>query len=204
MLRAKLLISLLCCCLLGFVSSPAYACPNLAKARALYSDGKADEALSALRCLEKAYPRDLDVKRLISDIYWWQGNVDEAVSAAREGEKLKPWDEDPDTAIHLAERTRPWRLTASGDEVWGDQQNGTEFFGLLDYRFSAFLGSSEIMRTIRVLTIAFFSSVTHDFKEKDLIWKAASLTHLTIIFLQNIQFLLNPIMYSRTIRISRS
>jgi hypothetical protein len=87
--------------------------------------------------LEKKYPRDLDIKRFISDIYWWQGNVEKSVATAEAAESLSPWDEDPDTAIHLAERSRPWRLTASVDEIWGDQQTGTEFFGLLDYRYTA-------------------------------------------------------------------
>ena len=134
-MKVKLLFSLWVVAVAWVTAHPAFACPSLSKARSLYLDGKIDEALTALHCLEKGYPRDLDVKRLISDIYWWQGNVDASLAVAAEGEKLNPWLEDPDTAIHLAERLRPWRLTASIDEIWGDQQSGTEYFGLLDYRF---------------------------------------------------------------------
>jgi YaiO family outer membrane protein len=86
--------------------------------------------------LTTKYPKDLDVRRLISDIEWWEGRTNESVQEAKRAESLNPppWDSDPETAIHLAERAHPWRLTLAGDEVWGQQSNGPEFFGLLDYR----------------------------------------------------------------------
>ena len=63
-----------------------------------------------LHRLEKAYPKDTDVKRLISDIHWWQGTSDRAVLKANKVENLNPWDRDPEEAIHFAEESIPGGL----------------------------------------------------------------------------------------------
>jgi YaiO family outer membrane protein len=137
-MKAKPLYSLLCSYTgLAMFCSGAMACPSLGTAKTFYSQGDTKSALAALTCLEAKYPQDLDVKRLISDIEWWQGDAAVSALEAESAEKLNPWQADPGTAIHLAERAHPWRLTATLDEVWGKYQNGPEYLGILDYRFES-------------------------------------------------------------------
>jgi hypothetical protein len=131
--------------------SNTWACPSLTAARSWYFDGQQEKAIKALHCLKESYPDDLDVRRFLSDIDWWHGRVEGSIEEAQRAEELNPWTIDPDLAIHLAERTRPFRLTLSADDVWGEGRNGADVVSSLDYRFSGRdhgrIGFSRLSRT---------------------------------------------------------
>jgi hypothetical protein len=117
------------------VISSSWACSSFTAARDQYFSGHEKEAVAALLCLKEKYPEDVDVRRLLSDIDWWNGRIGQSVDEAKQAEALHPWSFDPDVAIHLAERTRPFQLTLEGDGVWGEGRTGADLSGLLDYRF---------------------------------------------------------------------
>lgn len=119
---------------LWFWPSLSWACPSLSTARDWYFAGRVQDAIAGLECLKKAHPNDLDVRGMLSNVEWWQGNADQSIREAREAEALNPWENDPELGIRLAERENPFHLTLLGDGVWGSGRSGGEFYSNLNYR----------------------------------------------------------------------
>ncbi len=112
----------------------AKPCPSFEAAKGWYFDGRVGESRAALRCLKESYPEDLDVRRLLSDLYWWQGEVDTSVQEAREAQQLKNFNVDRETAIHLTRRASNFSLAGTLEGLLG-AQSGHELHAQLDWRF---------------------------------------------------------------------
>lgn len=108
--------------LLLLVSSSVLAstCPDLATARRAYQAGAKEDALAALECLRREYPEDLEVRRMLSDIHWWEGDADRAVSEAA------AIDADGELGLAMRRRAARFRLATAFDALWTDGQSGTE------------------------------------------------------------------------------
>lgn len=112
-------------------------CPTFEAAREAYFNGNQAKALSALSCLRKRYPQDLDVRRFLSDIHWWQGKDELSISEAHQIEELGIPENNHELARHIQKRVSHFTLAGGAQRLWGSNNNGNELWTSLAWRYRA-------------------------------------------------------------------
>ena len=134
--RAAIAFALLC----GLGEASAFACGTIQQAREAYEKGDVDAARITLRCLKTEHPDDLDVRRLYSDILWWEGDQKKSVFEAVDGLQLAdemsgadPFDE---RRMHFLDRISTLKLDGNASAIQSDNHSGVDAAMEADYRYS--------------------------------------------------------------------
>jgi hypothetical protein len=82
--KPKYRVGLFLNCSLVLVSQIAQAeCPSFTSARSAYASQNTNEAIRILECLIHQNPKDYDSRRLLSDLFWWEGHYEKSKKEAQ-------------------------------------------------------------------------------------------------------------------------
>jgi hypothetical protein len=116
--------------------SPEASCPSLSSAHSAYEEGKTKEAIETLECLKAHYPEDSEVRRFLSDIYWWEGATDRSLDEARAIALTGSSDLDPELKLEIQRRLSSTKLSTNWQSIWGQNHTGNEQWLQGDVRYA--------------------------------------------------------------------
>jgi hypothetical protein len=111
----------------------AATCPrfdhDFTHAQRVYISGDVERAIAELKVLKEKCPASADVERLLSDIYWRQGEIDASSQEANAGFSLlgpqvSSFDDDK---LHFADRLHPVKILANVAQLSADHSTGQDY-----------------------------------------------------------------------------
>jgi hypothetical protein len=133
--RGTFVCALFLSCLRSVVAQPIPECASLTSARLAYQAGDTQKTIDVLECLKSRHPEDAEVRRFLSDVYWWEGATDRSVKEAQSIHLEGNTSLDPELVLDIQRRLSTAKVSTSWQSIWGENHTGNEQWLQGDVRY---------------------------------------------------------------------
>jgi hypothetical protein len=114
-----------------FAAAKSSACPSYNEARQLFREQQVESAKSALTCIVREFPNDRDALRLLSEIYWQEGDTEKSEALMEKVyDQSIQFPEDTELAILATKRISRAAVSAGYQSVWGSHNTHSNEFNV--------------------------------------------------------------------------